>query len=198
MPPPLICFCSRGCRLPMSYLMGLGFAINWENSALVPTQIITFIGLSLNSVAFRARLSAERVKAFQAYLALFHRGTLLKFRMCLRLLGLMESALMVTPFGRLYMRPFQQWVISIKLSPSHHSHRQVLVSTACIKALPQWKRTAFLTAGIPMGTVMMRKVVTTDTSQQAMHEGRTINGTWSSQMWLAHINCLELLAVLLL
>ena len=49
-----------------------------------------------------------------------------------------------------------------------------------------------------MGVVLTRKVVTTDASLVgwgATHEGRTVNGTWSPQMRLAHINCLELLAV---
>ena len=90
-----------------AHLAALGFMINWVKSVLVPTENITFIGLSLNSVTFKARLSAERVEAFQACLALFRRGATLKFRTCLRLLGLMASALAVVPLGRLFMRPVQ-------------------------------------------------------------------------------------------
>ncbi|XP_041864797.1 uncharacterized protein LOC121654646 [Melanotaenia boesemani] len=185
-------------RVLTSHLAALGFTINWEKSVLSPTQDITFIGLSLNSVEFRARLSVERVKALRACLALFRRGAWLKFRLCLRLLGLMASALVVIPFGRLHMRPFQRWVASLKLSPTRHGHCRVLISLACVQALRPWKRTAFLTTGVPMGTVLTRKVVTTDASMSgwgATHEGRTVNGLWSSQMQSVHINCLELLAV---
>ena len=99
-----------------SHLMSLGFTINVRKSVLIPTQNITFIGLCLNSVTFKACLSAERVEAFQACLALFCRGTMLKFKTCLRLLGLMVSALVVVPLGHLHMRPVQRWVASLKLN----------------------------------------------------------------------------------
>ncbi len=102
--------------------------------------------------------------AFQACLALFRRGATLKFRMCLMLLGLMASALVVVPFGRLHMRPFQRWVASLKLNPMHHGHHQVLVSTACVLALCPWRCTVCLSTGIAMGTVPARKVITTDAS----------------------------------
>lgn len=41
-----------------------------------------------------------------------------------------------------------------------------------------------------MGIVQVRKVITT-ASQGTTHEGRTVNGVWSSQVQSAHINCLE-------
>ena len=106
--------------LLMAHLADLGFTVNREKSVLVPTQNINFIGLTLDSVAFRARLSAERVEAFPACLALFRRGTRLRFKLCLRLLGLMASALVVIPLGRLHMRPFQRWVASRGLNPARH------------------------------------------------------------------------------
>ncbi|XP_047205469.1 uncharacterized protein LOC124857922 [Girardinichthys multiradiatus] len=182
------------------HLTALGFTINWEKSILTPVQTITFIGLSLNSVEFRARLSAERVKAFQACLALFRRGTQVKFRLCIRLLGLMASALAVITLGRLHMRPFQRWVASLSLSPTRHAHRSVLVSLICARALSPWKRPGFLNTGVTMGTILTRKVINTDASLTgwgATHEGMMVNGVWSPQTQTAHINCLELLAVML-
>ncbi|XP_035006832.1 uncharacterized protein LOC118103838 [Hippoglossus stenolepis] len=109
----------------------------------------------------------------------------------------MASVLVVVPLGRLHMRPVQRWVASLKLSPTHR-HRQVLVSMACVHALRPWRRTGFLTKGVAMGTVMARRVITTDASLVgwgATHEGRTVSGTWSLLMQSAHINYLELLAV---
>ena len=182
----------------ISHLVSLGFTINVKKSVLVPTQSITFIGLCLDSVTFKARLSAERVEAFQACLALFRRGTMLKFRTCLRLLGLMASALVVVPLGRLHMRPVQRWVASLRLNPTCHGHRRVLISMACVSALRPWGRAYFLTTGVTMGTVLARKVLSTDASRAgwgAVYEGRSVNGTWSSHMQFVHINCLELQAV---
>ena len=112
----------------------------------------------------------------------------------------MASVLVVISLGRLHMRPVRRWVASLKLSPTHHRHHQVLVSMACVHALRPWRYTGFLTKGVAMGTVMARRVITTDASLAgwgATHEGRTVTGTWSLLMQSAHINCLELLAVLL-
>lgn len=78
-------------RLLTSHLVALGFTVNWGKGVLISTQSIT-LGLSEDSVAFKARLPVERVKAFWACPALFCRGVMVKFIMCLRLLGLMASA----------------------------------------------------------------------------------------------------------
>ncbi|XP_023819243.1 uncharacterized protein LOC105357907 [Oryzias latipes] len=188
----------RQARLLTSHLTALGFTVNWGKCVLTPVQTITFIGLSLNSVEFRARLSAERVTAFRACLSQFRRGAWITFRLCLKLLGLMASALSVIPFGRLHMRPFQRWVALLNLSPARHGHRRVLASVTCILALHKWRDISFLTTGVVMGTVQTRQVITTDASLTgwgATHEGRTVNGLWGSHMRSVHINCLELLAV---
>lgn len=185
-------------ELLLSHLAALGFTVNWDKSALVPSQCIDFIGLHLDSVTSRAQLSAERVKALSACLATFRRGALLYYRTCLRLLGLMASALVVIPLGRLHMRPFQRWVAALRLNPSRHGHRRILVTAECVRALRHWRHKAFLTVGVAMGTITARKVITTDASLWgwgATYEGRTVSGKWSSQMQLRHINYLELQAV---
>lgn len=185
-------------RQLLSHLAALGFTVNRDKSVLVPSQSIEFIGLHLDSVAFKARLSADRVKALLACLATFRRGAMLRFRTCLRLLGLMASALVVVPLGRLYMRPFQRWVAGLCLNPSRHRHRSVFVTADCVRVLRPWRRETFLTGGVAMGTVTTRKVITTDASLRgwgATHEGRSVRGAWNSQMKLCHINYLELQAV---
>ncbi|KAK5926556.1 hypothetical protein CgunFtcFv8_022118 [Champsocephalus gunnari] len=101
----------------VKHLLNLGFVINTEKSMLCPAQTALFLGLRLNSVPFSARLSAERVKAFRACLALFQLRKHVLFRSCLRLLGLMASAILVVRLGRLHMREFQRWVAALKLKP---------------------------------------------------------------------------------
>ena len=97
-------------RILLRHLYDLGFVINAGKSMLSPAQGIIFLGLSLDSVTFTARLPAARVKAFRACLALFHPRKSVQFRLCLRLLGLMASAILVVHLGRLHMREFQFWV----------------------------------------------------------------------------------------
>ena len=107
-------------RILVRHRFDLGFVINAEKSMLSPARDIIFLGLSLDSVTFTARLSAERVKTFRACLAFFHPGKSVQFRLCLRLLGLMASAILVVHLGRLHMREFQLWVASCGLDPVRH------------------------------------------------------------------------------
>ncbi|XP_036419056.1 uncharacterized protein LOC118802708 [Colossoma macropomum] len=77
--------------------------------------------------------------------------------------------LVAVQFGRLYMREFQCWVASLRLNQLRHSHRRVLISVDCALALRQWRQPAFLTRGVPMGTILARKMVTSDASLSAGH-----------------------------
>lgn len=101
--------------------------------------------------------------ALHACLALFRMGKLLPFRISLRLLGLIASALVVIPFGRLYMRgllgPIPRsgpFIPRLSPCPSH--------CVECMVVLQQSRQPAFLTEGMPMGTVLTKKVITTDAS----------------------------------
>ncbi|TKS65234.1 hypothetical protein D9C73_027835 [Collichthys lucidus] len=187
-------------RIVTEHLINLGFVINMEKSQLSPTQEICFLGLSLRSVPFTARLSEERVKAFKACLARFRRRRSVQFRLCLRLLGLMASAILVTRLGRLHMREFQRWVASLRLDPVRHGARWIAVTADCVTALRHWRAPSFLTQRVSMGTVSSRKVVTTDASLSGwggIFEGRGVRGRWSQALQRLHINVLELSAVFL-
>ncbi|XP_032363038.1 LOW QUALITY PROTEIN: uncharacterized protein LOC116675032 [Etheostoma spectabile] len=187
-------------RILIHHLTNLGFIINTEKSVLSPVQNIIFLGLSLDSVSFTARLSAERVKVIRACLAHFRLRGSVAFRICLRLLGLMAAAILVIPLGRLFMRDFQRWVTSLRLDPVRHGARRVTVTVECGMALRRWRHPAFLVQGVALGTVLARKVVTTDASLSGWggtQEGRFVRGVWSESLRRCHINYLELLAVFL-
>ncbi|XP_029973330.1 uncharacterized protein LOC115407110 [Salarias fasciatus] len=184
----------------IKHLIDLGFMINSEKSVLSPVQKIIFLGLSLDSVSFTARLSAARVNVFRACLSRFTLRNLVPFRLCLRLLGLMASAILVVRLGHLYMRDFQLWVRSLRLNPVRHGARRVTVSAQCVMALRRWRHPACLVTGVPMGPVLSRKVITTDASMSGwggICEDRYVRGVWSEDLQRAHINYLELLAVFL-
>ena len=187
-------------RTLIDHLVGLGFVINPEKSVLFPVQKIIFLGLSLDSVSFTARLSAVRVTALRRCLSHFTLHSQVPFRLCLRLLGLMASAILVVRLGRLFMKDFQRWVSSLRLDPVRNGARRVIVSAECVTALHRWRRPAFLLKGVPMGPVLSRKVVTTDASMSGwggICEHRHVRGLWSADLQRSHINYLELLAVFL-
>ena len=182
----------------LSHVTSLGFNVNFAKSMLTPTQSTDFIGISLDSVAYTAKLSADRVGDILKCAALFKAGCTLQLGTCLRMAGLMASAISLARLGRLYMRPFQRWLRSLHLSP-RLTRRRVKVSPACVLALRWWSTRHNLTEGVPLGLPLSRKVVTTDASLSgwgATHEGRTARGVWDDSLrGAAHINFLELLAV---
>ena len=181
------------------HMTSLGFTINHKKSVMVPTRSIDFIGIALDSVSYTARLSQERIDAFLRCVALFRTGLRVPFRTCLRMAGLMASAISLVRLGRLHMRPFQRWVASLGV-PTRCLSRRVTVSAGCVLALKWWSSRRVLEQGVPLGLTLSRKVVTTDASLSgwgATHDGRTARGVWCGAMRHAHINYLELLAVFL-
>ncbi|XP_053296886.1 uncharacterized protein LOC128456655 [Pleuronectes platessa] len=184
----------------LTHLADLGFVVNREKSVLTPSQEIAFLGLTLNSLTYTARLSAERVHTFRSTLSHFAITRRVTYGLCLRLLGLMASTILVVRLGRLYMRDFQRWVASLRLDPVRHRRRSVTACASCALALLPWQRPSMLTAGVRMGAISARKVVTTDASLSGwggLFEGRSANGMWSTDLKHAHINYLELMAVFL-
>ncbi len=184
----------------LNRLSSLGFSINHAKSVLFPTQNIEYLGLEINSVSFRAFLSQDRVGKFRQQLALFHSGSVVSLRACLRMTGLMASVISVVPQGLLRMRDFQRWVSSLRLDARHHIRRTVGVSPECLLALRHWRDPEIFTMDTPLGAVVMRKTVTMDASLTgwgAVFEGRAVNGTWPPRLRHAHINYLELLAIFL-
>lgn len=191
---------ARDTAALLTHLTALGFSINERKSCLEPAQDVKFLGLQLNSVSYRATLSLERITAFRQCLALFQRGSRLRYHTCLRLLGLMASTIAVVPLGLLQMRAFQRWVSALRLCPKQHLNRLVLIDAACIKSLKCWRSASLFSQGTPLGMTAARKVISTDSSLVgwgATYEGRCVSGRWPPHLQDAHINYLELMAVLL-
>lgn len=185
-----------------SHLESLGFRINYQKSVLTPAQTVHFLGLTLDSTTFRAKLTPQRVESFHKCLSNFQLGKKVKFRICLRLLGLMASMIAVVPLGQLYMRDMQRWVFSLRLHPERRAHlnRQITVSLPCIRALLTWRDPALLSQGAPLGLIVTRRVVTTDASLSgwgATLGDLAVGGVWTENQCQLHINVLELTTVFL-
>lgn len=182
------------------HLTALGFRINPAKSRLEPRQHTEYLGLHIDSLSYRVFITAQRLHSLTQCLSLFHMGTRVTYRTCLRLAGLMASVISVVHLGLLMMRDFQRWISALGLCPRRHLLRRVKVDERCLKALRPWRDTHVLTAGTPLGTVSSRVVMTTDASLRgwgATLSGRVVNGKWGPHMAHLHINMLELWAVFL-
>ncbi|XP_013874757.1 uncharacterized protein LOC106525168 [Austrofundulus limnaeus] len=96
-----------------------------------------------------------------------------------------------------FCRTFRLWVFLCAL---RHRHRKLTITASCMKALSSWREPGLLCRGSPIGRVSFRKVVSTDASLVgwgALCDGAAVSGVWTLKQSRLHINCLELLAVLL-
>ncbi|XDV15041.1 hypothetical protein PO909_015189 [Leuciscus waleckii] len=132
----------------LAHITSLGFKVNASKNNLTPSQNVFFLGLELNSVSLRARLSQERVRSLMNCLTQFREGARVQYRTCLRLQGLMASSIQVVPLGLLRMRAFTKWVLSLHFSPIRDLCRSVTVTRACSAALRHWESENF-TLGEP-------------------------------------------------
>ncbi len=181
------------------HLESLGLCVNRRKSILAPSQSILYLGVCIDSLEMRARLSRERVAAILSYLRHFREGSSVHLKEFQRLLGLMASASAVCHLGLLHMRPLQLWLKTRVPWTAWTSGRlSIAVTRGCIEALAPWRNPNFFSRGVPLGLVTSRVVVTTDASTLgwgAVCEGMPASGQWSEPQIRWHINRLELEAV---
>ncbi|KAL0201658.1 hypothetical protein M9458_004845, partial [Cirrhinus mrigala] len=164
--------------LVLRHLSHLGLQVNREKSKLSPVQRISFLGVELDSVNMTARLTNERAQSVLNCLNSFRHKTA-------RLLGHMAAAAAVTPLGLLHMRPLQHWLHDrVPRWAWHRGTLQIGVSLQCRRLFSPPEHL----------------VVYTDASSTgwgAVCNGQAASGSWTGPRLQWHINCLELLAVLL-
>ncbi|KAI2646886.1 ORF V: Enzymatic polyprotein [Labeo rohita] len=187
--------------LVLRHLSHLGLQVNREKSKLSLVQRISFLGVELDSVNMTARLTNERAQSVLNCLNSFRHKTAVPLKTFQRLLGHMAAAAAVTPLGLLHMRPLQHWLHDrVPRWAWHRGTLRIGVSLQCRRLFSPWSDPAFLQAGVPLGQVSRHLVVFTDASSTgwgAICNGQAASGSWTGPRLQWHINCLELLAVLL-
>ena len=188
-------------RTLLDHMDLLGLCVNWQKSNLIPSQQVTFLGITMDSLSMTARPSPQRVESILQMLPAFLPGRAAPFVLYLRLLGKLTAAATVVPLGLLSLRPLQMWLNSLRLDPSRasHRHRKLQVSPQCLVSLAQWREAEFMIRGVPLGLLPSRwEVVSTDASTTgwgALWQRQIARGTWSPRERRHHINALELEAV---
>ena len=85
----------------------LGIVVNWEKSQLVPTQIMVYLGVLLDSVNIRASPAQKRVNKLLSIGDVILSSLDQPAKSWLELLGVLSSLTQLIPGGRLRMRSFQ-------------------------------------------------------------------------------------------
>lgn len=176
-------------------LQDLGWIINWDKSALTPTQVITYLGATIDFRSGTISPTTERVKTLTSFANSVIRKPTLQAREWLRLLGLMASLVDVLPFCRLFMRPIQIHLLKHYKPASDHLFLKVPVTPEARRHINWWTQPSNVATGKQFGLVHPQETISTDASLEgwgAVWGTRTTSGTWSPEESTLHINLLEL------
>ncbi|MGH0143629.1 UNVERIFIED_CONTAM: hypothetical protein FKN15_020590 [Acipenser sinensis] len=134
-----------------NHLHRLALKVNYAKSQLVPTQIVTYLGVRLDLGLMLTTVSDDKVERVTACLELFQRGRALPVVAFHRLMGLMTAVSNTLPLGLLHVHSLQDWF--------NHTACQPVLNRNLLQALSWWRQLAHLHLDVALGSVMKREVV---------------------------------------
>ena len=175
---------------------GLGIVVYPQQSNLVPSQVVQYLGVVIASTSFRASLSVERISRLLSTAAEFQSCASPTASLWLSLLGVLSSMAHLIPGGRLRVR-------SLQLCLHRSWDRQdleapVYPSMECLRDLQWWLHLPRLSLGVSLCQVSPDLHFWSDASDVGWgaHLDRQIaSGLRDAQQAVLSINARELLDV---
>lgn len=120
-------------KVILTHLQNLGLKLNSKKSCLIPTKVVTYLGLTLDSIMMRASLTSQRQSVLKECLSqlLGKEQVTVKF-------GLLAAASQVVPLGLLHMCPLQLWLAKYKVSPYENGQRLIPKDRDCLPTVQWW------------------------------------------------------------
>ena len=174
----------------------LGVVINQEKSHLVPSQVVQYLGVVINTQSFVASPSPDCISRLQLTTGEFRSSASPPARFWLSLLGMLSSLSHLVPGGRLRMRSLQ-----LCLNRSW-DHVDLLVpvswTASCLQDLQWWLHLPRLSQGVSLCQVSSNLDFWSDASDVGWgaHLGHQVaSGLWAFPQASMSINTRELLAI---
>ena len=186
----------RDLQTVLSLCHELGIVVNPQKSNLVPSQIVQYLGVVIDSTSFRASPSQDRISRLRSTADAFRSSASPPASLWLSLLGALSSLAHLVPGGRLRMRSLQLCL--------HRSwdrldlQAPVPVSQVCLQDLQWWLHLPRLFSGVSLCQVSPDLHFWSDASDVGWgaHLDRQVaSGLWDSSQAALSINARELLAV---
>ena len=174
----------------------LGWMINIQKSFLVPTKVITYLGMILDTSIMTVKPTQKRIdRLHKAISGLNKKHTSTQEIQTLQ--GILVSLGDLVPLGKLHRRDFQ--FATRRTRAQHGNNHNIVISEDMRKSLKWWTKQQNLLQGVPIRLPDPQTTVTTDASLfgwGAVHENNKLRGKWNSQEATLHINQLEMIAVI--
>ena len=138
----------RDLQTVLSLCHELGIVVNPQKSNLVPSQIVQYLGVVIDSISFRASPSQDRISRLRSTADAFRSSASPPASLWLSLLGALSSLAHLVPGGRLRMRSLQLCL--------HRSwgrldlQAPVPVSLVCLQNLQWWLHLPRLSSGVSL------------------------------------------------
>jgi hypothetical protein len=177
----------------------LGFVINWEKSVIYPVQEIEFLGFKLNAPDMLVSLPEAKITKIQMACAEMVQNQQTTIRQLAALVGKMNAALKAILPGQLRIRRLQMCQTEALLRNEQSYSASITLPPDCIREIKWWLEEIKHWNGRTWIAPNPDMIVTTDASKigwGATCAGQTTQGKWTAVEKEAHINVLELKAVL--
>ncbi|KAK6175741.1 hypothetical protein SNE40_014134 [Patella caerulea] len=183
----------------VSKLESLGFYINYEKSALIPSKQIMFLGFIINSEKMTIQIPDEKSINIKKYGCEILKRMSPSIRDVATLIGLYNSSVPATIYGSLHFKyleickikylRFKQWNFDESMILDENSRNEI-----------HWWNKHIINSEKPIVRKKPVYNIQTDSSKSGwggFAEGISVGGNWSSEEATLHINILETKAILL-
>ena len=185
----------RDLQTVLQHCHELGIVVNPQKSNLVPSQVVQYLGVVIDS-SFRASPSQECISKLQSTAEEFRSSASPPASLWLSLLGVLSSLAHLVPGGRLRMRSLQ---ICLHRSWDRLDlDAPVSASAECLRDLQWWLHLPRLSLGVSLCQVSPDLHFWSDASDVgwgAHLDRQVVSGLWDAHQAALSINARELLAV---
>ena len=190
--------CVDNVRETKSILSQAGFLLNQKKSVENPSHEIEFLGFNLNSVKMTISLPNRKIENIQKFCSDILLKPIVQIRFLAKFIGTLVSSLPGVKYGELYYRFLEKNKnIALKISKGNYEGSAELSDDA-LEEIQWWLNNASVPKEIAVPPIDL--VIAMDASSMGwgVHfNNQSSGGHWSIDESIAHINVLELKAILL-
>ena len=183
-------------RTVLRLCRSLGIVVNWEKSQVIPTQQMVYLGIILDSTAFRASPALKRVEKLLSIGDVFLSCVSQPVSSWLELLGVLSSMIQLVPGGRLRMRSLQ---LALRSQWDQVDQSQLVEWSPVIhQDLSWWLDPDRLVLGVSLEQVSPQLELWSDASDVgwgAHLDEQVASGLWALEDVELSINARELLVI---
>ena len=191
--------CLENVQVTLNMLQELGFVIHSVKSVLWPSQQITFLGFEFDTVAMTITLTKKKKQKIMNLANNILSKVVPTIRQISKFLGNITASFEAVPEGRIHYRHIEfDKKVSLKMSYGNYDG-PCFLSDGAIEEILWWKHHIDDAFAYIKATPSVDYVVYTDASNEGWGAADkmfpSINGRWSWEEKLLHINVLELKAI---